>query len=493
MTEIAWMSTRELALAIRERRLSAVELLEATIARIEERDPSIGAFVYHAFEEAYGRAREADAAVASGRPLGPLHGVPTAIKDLFDFKPGWPATYGGIPALRDHVIDAHCIWAERMERAGAIVIGKTNSPVMGFRATCDNVLFGPTRNPFDTTRNSGGSSGGAAAAVADGLLPFAEGTDGGGSVCIPASWCGIYGFKQSFGRVPFIGRPNAFGGTTPFVFEGLLTRTVADAALTLTALSGPDPRDPLGFPFDDHLLGATERPIAGMRIAYSPDLGGFAVDPAVAAVVAEAVQTLADAGAEVEQVEIALPADQRELSDLWCRLITPLNLGVLDGLREAGHDFLGADRDQLPDAYLRWMDWGMQAGVLDLHRDQVLRTEVLDAIELVFAEHDLLVTPTLGCLPVPNAELAGDTFGPSEIEGIEVDQSIGWTLTYPFNFTGHPAASAPAGLAHGRYPVGLQIVGRQRADADVLAASAALERRRPWRDSYALCEARPLD
>jgi amidase len=486
------MTVTELALAIRERRLSAVELLDATIARIEARDPTLNAFVHHAFVEARARAHEADAAVASGAPLGPLHGVPTAIKDLFDFKPGWPATFGGIPALRHQVIDATCMWAERMEAAGAIVIGKTNSPVMGFRATCDNVLFGPTRNPFDTTRNSGGSSGGGAAAVADGLLSFAEGTDGGGSVRIPASWCGIFGFKQSFGRVPFIGRPNGFGGMDPFVFEGLLTRTVADAALALTALSGPDPRDPLSFPFHDDPLGAVDRPIAGMRIAYSPDLGGFAVDPAVAAVVAEAVQALADAGAEVEQVEIALPADQRELSDLWCRLITPLNLGTLEGLRAAGHDFLGTERDQLPDAYLRWMDWGMEAGVLDLFRDQVLRTQVLDAIELVFAEHDLLVTPTLGCLPVPNAEVPGETFGPTEIDGIEVDPSIGWTLTYPFNFTGHPAASAPAGLAGGRHPVGLQIVGRQRADADVLAASAALERQRPWRDSYALCEARPL-
>jgi amidase len=492
MTDLAWMSVRELALAIRERRLSAVELLEATIARIEERDPSLNAFVHRAFDEALVCAREADAAVGSGALLGPLHGVPTAIKDLFDFKPGWPATFGGIPALRDQVIDATCMWAERMEAAGAIVIGKTNSPVMGFRATCDNVLFGPTRNPFDTTRNSGGSSGGGAAAVADGLLSFAEGTDGGGSVRIPASWCGIYGFKQSFGRVPFIGRPNAFGGTDPFVFEGLLTRTVADAALTLTALSGPDPRDPLSFPFHDDPLGAVDRPIAGMRIAYSPDLGGFAVDPAVAAVVAEAVQALADAGAEVEPVEITLPADQRELSDLWCRLITPLNLGTLEGLRAAGHDFLGAERDQLPDAYLRWMDWGMGASVLDLFRDQVLRTQVFDAFEVVFAEHDLLVTPTLGCLPVPNAEVAGDTFGPTQIDGTEVDPSIGWTLTYPFNFTGHPAASAPAGLAGGRHPVGLQIVGRPRADADVLAASAALERQRPWRDSYALCEARAL-
>ncbi len=487
------MPAAGLARAIRERRLSCAELLEATLARIEERDPSLNAFVHLAFEESRARAREADAAVASGAPLGPLHGVPTAIKDLFDFKPGWPATFGGIPALRDYTLPVSCIWAERMERAGAIVIGKTNSPVMGFRATCDNVLFGPTRNPFDTTRNSGGSSGGGAAAVADGLLSFAEGTDGGGSIRIPASWCGVYGFKQSFGRVPFIGRPNAFGGTRPFVFEGLLTRTVADAALLLTAISGPDPRDPLSFPFDDDPVAAVDRPIEGMRIAYSPDLGGFAVDPAVAAVVAEAVQALADAGAEVEQVDIALPADQRELSDLWCRLITPLNLGVLEGLRAEGHDFLGADRDQLPDAYLRWMDWGMQATVADLNRDQVLRTEVLDAIGAVFAGHDVLVTPTLGCLPVPNAAVAGDTFGPTEIDGIEVDPSIGWTLTYPFNFTGHPAASAPAGLAGGRHPVGLQIVGRHRADTDVLAVSAALERRRPWRDSYALCDARPLD
>jgi amidase len=487
------MSATELALAIRERRLSAVELLEATIARIEERDPSLGAFVFRAFDHARGKAREADAAVAAGAPLGPLHGVPTAIKDLFDFKPGWPATLGGVPALHDHAIDVSCVWAERMEAAGAIVIGKTNSPVMGFRATCDNVLFGPTRNPFDTTRNSGGSSGGGAAAVADGLLSFAEGTDGGGSVRIPASWCGIYGYKQSFGRVPYIGRPNAFGGTDPFVYEGVLTRTVADAALALTVISGPDPRDPLSFPFHDDPLAAVDRPIDGMRIAYSPDLGGFAVDPAVAAVVAEAVEALAEAGAVVEQVEITLPADQRELSDLWCRVITPLNLEVLEGLRQLGHDFLGARRDQLPDPYLRWMDWGMQAGVLDLLRDQSLRTQVLDAIQGVFADHDLLVTPTLGCLPVPNAETPGETVGPSEIGGVEVDPLIGWTLTYPFNFTGHPAASVPAGLAHGRYPVGMQIVGRLRADEDVLAASAALERSRPWRDSYALCEARPLD
>ena len=487
------MSTTVLAQRIRERELSAVEVLDAVIARIEQRNPSLNALVYLAFDEAREHARAADTALAAGEALGPLHGVPTAIKDLFDFKPGWPATLGGIPALRDHVIDTCTVWAERMEAAGAIIVGKTNSPVMGFRGTCDNPLFGPTRNPFDLSRNSGGSSGGGAAAVADGLLPFAEGTDAGGSIRIPAAWCNVYGFKQSFGRAPLVVRPNGLGGISPFIFEGLLTRTVADAALTLTALSGADPRDPLSFAFDDDPIAAVRRSVRGMRIGYSADMGGFPVEPAVAALVDEAVRALGDAGAHVEPVEIRLPCDQRELSDLWSRLLTPLNLDTLDALKAGGYDMLGEHRDQLPTQYLRWMDEGLRATARDVARDQHLRTRVIEAIQAVFDDHDLLVTPTLGCLPVPNAEVAGETVGPREIEGVAVDELIGWCLTYPINFTGLPAASVPAGLAHGRYPVGMQIVGRPRADVDVLAASAALERVRPWAGAYALCDERPLN
>ncbi|HEY6762399.1 MAG TPA: amidase [Baekduia sp.] len=490
--ELAWMSTTQLAQRIRERELSAVEVLDATIARIEERNPSLNALVHLAFDEARERARAADAALAAGEALGPLHGVPTAIKDLFDFKPGWPATFGGIPALRDQVMDFRTVWAGRMEDAGAILVGSTNSPVMGFRGTCDNPLFGPTRNPFDLTRNSGGSSGGGAAAVADGLLSFAEGTDAGGSIRIPAAWCNVYGFKQSFGRAPLVVRPNHFGSIAPFIFEGLLTRTVADAALTLTALSGPDPRDPLSFAFHDDPIAAVRRSVRGMRIGYSPDMGGFPVDPAVAAVVEEAVRALEQAGAHVEPVEIRLPCDQRELSDLWSRVLTPLNLDALEALKAGGIDMLGEHRDQLPPQYLRWMDEGLRATARDMAHDAHLRTRVLEAIGAVFDDHDLLVTPTLGCLPVPNAEVPGETVGPSEIEGVEVDELIGWCLTYPINFTGHPAASVPAGLAHGRYPVGLQIVGRLGADVDVLAASATLERVRPWSAAYALCDERAL-
>jgi amidase len=216
----------ELARQIRAREVSPVEVMDTTLRRIEARNPRLNAFVHLAFDEAMAAARAAERT----EPAGPLHGVPTALKDLFDFKPGWPATMGGIRALRDYRPPYACSWCERMERAGAIVVGKTNSPSMGLRGTTDNYLFGPTRNPHDTARNAGGSSGGAAAAVADGMLTFAEATDGGGSARIPAAWCGVYGYKQSWGRVPAILRPNAFGGTDPFLFEGVVTGTVADRA-----------------------------------------------------------------------------------------------------------------------------------------------------------------------------------------------------------------------------------------------------------------------
>ena len=193
--ELAYMSAAEIAERVRRRNLSPVEVVDACIARIERRNPSLNAFVFQGFDDARREAKAAEAAVMSGAASGPLHGVPSAIKDLFDFKPGWPFTFGGVRAMKDCVAQWHCVFAERVEKAGAILLGKTNSPTMGLRGTCDNYLFGPTRNPFDVRKNTGGSSGGSAAAVADGLVPFAEGTDAGGSIRIPAAWCNVVGFK----------------------------------------------------------------------------------------------------------------------------------------------------------------------------------------------------------------------------------------------------------------------------------------------------------
>ena len=222
--ELCYMSATELAARIRRRELSPVEVVDAIICRIEVRNPSLNAFVYHGHDEARKRAIKAEETLMAGSDIGPLHGVPTAMKDLLDFKPGWVTTFGGIRTFKDFVADFYCTYAERMEQAGAILLGKTNSPVMGLRGTCDNYLFGPSRNPFNLNKNAGGSSGGSAAAVADGLVPIAEGTDGGGSIRIPAAWTGTYGYKASFGRVPLLSRPNAFAGDTPFILEGPITR-----------------------------------------------------------------------------------------------------------------------------------------------------------------------------------------------------------------------------------------------------------------------------
>ena len=488
--ELAFATAADLAARIRRRDLSPVEATESCIERIERRNPSLNAFVFEGFEDARKSAKEAEDAVMSGAPLGPLHGVPAAIKDLFDFKPGWIATFGGVRALRNYVSDNYCLFAERIEKAGAILVGKTNSPVMGFRGTCDNYLFGPSRNPFDLSRNTGGSSGGSAAAVADGMVPLAEGTDGGGSIRIPSSWCGVYGYKASFGRIPCVKRPNAFGGDAPFLFEGPITRTVEDAALTLSCVAGYDPRDPYCLEGEVDFEAATRASIRGWRIAYSPDFDVFPVDRRVRDVVDRAVRAFEEAGASVEEVKVGIRRSQRELSDLWCRLMMPVNLLALESFKNAsGIDLLGDHREDFPPEYLRWIDAGRRTTILEFARDQAMRTEVYDAIQGVLSENRLLVTPTLACLPVQNAE-DGNTVGPREINGEAVDPLIGWCMTYPVNYSGHPAASIPAGLADG-LPVGMQIIGRRYADADVLAASGAFERLRPWSLSYEACRARP--
>jgi amidase len=488
--ETAWVSAAELARRIRHRELSPVELMTSTIERIELRNPSLNAFVHLDFEQAMEKARAADAALFSGGNLGLLHGVPAAMKDLFDFKPGWPSTFGGVRALRNQVIDAYCTYSERMERAGAILVGKTNAPVMGLRGIADNYLFGPTHNPFDLSRNPGGSSGGSAAAVADGLVPIAEGTDAGGSIRIPAAWCNVYGYRASYGRVPFTGRPNAFASLTPFIFEGTLTRTVEDAAVGLQVMAGPDSRDPFSLTDAPDFAAALSHPINGWRIAYSPDFDVYPVEPGVARAVADAVRAFEQAGATVEETKVGIKRTQRELSDVWNRLMMPLNISGLEGLKAAGIDLMRDHPEDLPPEYRRWIEIGYGLSAMDVWNDQIIRTEIYDAIESVLLKYDLLVTPTLACLPVKNAT-DGNTLGPSQINGEEVDPLIGWCLTYLTNFSGHPSASIPAGLVQG-LPVGMQIIGRREADVDVLAASAAFERVLPWTDAYRLCEMRPV-
>ena len=487
--EYAYKSVKELTNLIITKELSPVELMEATIKRISVKNEDTNSFVYKDFEAARINAKKAEKAVVAGKELGVLHGIPTAIKDLFDFKPGWPSTFGGIPPLKDNIANMYCTYAEKAEQAGSIIVGKTNSPIMGFCGATDNPLFGPTRNPFDVTKNSGGSSGGSAAAVADGLVPIAEGTDGGGSIRIPASWCGLYGFQPSNGRVATVMRPNAFGGTAPFVYEGTLTRSVEDAAIGLTAITGYHPLDPFSLDEEIDYFSALNQPLKGWKIAYSPDLDVYPIEGEISETVAKAVRIFEEAGAIVEEVKVGFKREQMEYSDLWCRMIMSSCIGAFEGFKNNGLDILKDHRDTLPEEFIDWMEKVYKMTGTDLMGDQVIRTEIFDAFQQVFHQYDLLITPTVASLPVDNAS-DGKTKGPSQINGVEVDPLIGWCLTFFTNLTGHPAASIPAGLANGRYPVGMQIIGKKGADTDVLRASSVFEKLQPWDHIYEICKNR---
>jgi amidase len=485
--ELAYETVSGLAARIKRREISPVEVVDYFISRIEKRNPALNALVVFGFEEARIRAREAERALFSGAALGALHGLPLAIKDCFDFKPGWRNTFGGVPALKEYVADSWSLWPELVERAGGIIVAKANSPAFGFRGTCDNYLFGPTRNPFNLAKNSGGSSGGSAAAVAAGLVPFAEGGDGGGSIRIPAAWCGVYGYQHTFGKVPVRLLPNLFGGTSPYIHEGPLTRTVQDAALVLSVTAGYHPDDPHSYPSHDDFVGATKRSIRGMRIAYTPDFGTFPVEEIVAAHIREALRVFSDAGAIVEEVDLSIPHGHSALAELWCRMIVRHSLLGLDGLKRLGYEGLEESSTDFPPQFRQWLKVGRNLSTLDQLKDQATRSDVFMSLQKVFERFDLIVSPTLACLPVDNA-VDGNTVGPSEINGEAVNPLIGWCLTYLTNFTGHPSASVPAGLSSAKLPIGLQVIGRRHADSDVLAASAEFERRRPWRGDFELVD-----
>ena len=476
------LSAREITALIAERKMSPIEAVTAAIERIEARNPSINAVVFSDFDGALSRARSLERRILQGEKVGPLAGLPTLMKDMFDFRAGWPTTFGGIPALRNFIPNFTSVYPKNVERDGGIVLGKTNSAVMGSRVTTDNPLFGPTANPFDTTRNSGGSSGGSGAAVADGLVSIAGASDGGGSARVPASWCGVAGFHPSFGRVPMVGRPNAFFGVSPFLYQGLIARTVGDLALVMNTLAGYDSLDPFGSDTQINYLSALELPVKGKRIAFTSDFGCFPVDHKVANCVAAAVATFELMGARVEPIDFRLPYSHIEVVNLWYRLISAGNCETFRGLKAEGFDLIKDHRDELPHHLVHWIELVSRMTLPELQQDQVMRTQIFDAFAAVFENFDLIVSPTTAVLPVKNLG-NGKTTGPRSVNGIEVDPHVGWSMTSMTNMIGHPASSVPAGLVDG-LPVGLQIIGRRYGDIDVMSASAEFERARPWKASY---------
>jgi Asp-tRNA(Asn)/Glu-tRNA(Gln) amidotransferase A subunit family amidase len=471
-------SALEVAAGVARREVSPVEVTRCALERIERLDRACNAFVDLHAEEALAQAEAAERATMLGRPTGPLHGVPVAIKDLSDARRGWRRTRGS-RVFASSLADADSPNVERLEAAGAILIGTTNSSELGHKSITDNALFGATSNPFAPGHNAGGSSGGSAAAVAASLVTAATGSDGAGSLRVPASICGVFTLKPTFGRMPSASRPNGFRSAWPMAQSGVLTRTVADAAALTDLLARPHRSDPLavpGGPSCGQALG--EASIAGLRVGWFPDWGGHAVDAEVIEALAPAVRDLERMGAVVDEPALLRGLDPGELEATIGRAVGLMLADLIDT------DVEPDERERLEPTTRRLADSVGDLSALAARRDDRLRTALFDRVQTALERCDVLVGPAVGAAAVPNAA-AGETVGPTAIGGRAVDPLLGWSPAYLFNLTGHPAACLPAGTTAAGHPVGLQVVADRHADARLLSVCAAIERDRPWADRYA--------
>jgi aspartyl-tRNA(Asn)/glutamyl-tRNA(Gln) amidotransferase subunit A len=456
---LAWLSAGELARAYRARELSPVEVTLVTLDRIERLNPSLNAFLQIDREGALRAAMEAERSLAAGNG-GPLMGIPVSNKDLLDVA-GLEST-GGSLVYKGHVATGDSIVTERLKRAGAVILGKTNTPEFGLIATTENRLGGPCRNPWDRERSSGGSSGGAAAAAAAGLGPLHIGTDGGGSIRIPAACCGVYGIKPTYGRVARSG----LSGMPLFSHTGPLTRTVADAALMLDAIAGPDPRDVTSLDEPPPAFSAAlDAPLPPLRAAWWPAPWGREADPELLGLVERAARSLEELGVSVEE---AAPKTED-----WLPIFRPLML--VDEYAVA-RDLVENHADKLT-AYARVM---LQAGakVPAWQYSEALRARdrFRWAMADFFTRYDLLLTPVTASVP-PRLDRPPEGAPPG----------ILWPstpYTAAMNITGQPAASLPCGFTGGALPAALQVTGRFGDDVTVLRVSAAYERAHPWAERH---------
>ncbi len=461
--EIYYMPALEMRDAIKSKKLSPVEVMDAILQRIELINPKINAYCTVVAESAREQAKQAEDKVVKGEELGPLHGIPVSIKDLMLTK--GIRTTSGSKIYENFVPQQDAIVVERLKAAGAIIVGKTNTPEFGFMGVTDNLLFGPTRNPWNLERHAGGSSGGAAAAVAAGMGPLAIGSDGGGSIRIPSSFCGVFGLKPSFGRVP---RGPGSPDWHTLSHYGPITRTVRDAALTMEVIAGRDDRDRHSLPETGlRYLPFLNADLKGLKIAWSPDLGYAIVDPQVMETTAAAVRTFETLGATVEAVSPEIDSPNPAFGIIW-------------GVRYASfyRERLEKWRDQMSPRLVAIIERNKDRSAMEYARAAIELEELCHRIQPFFENYDLLLTPQIA---VPAFEL--DKVEVGEIAGVKGSPFIDWTpFTYPFNITGQPAASVPCGWTDDGLPVGLQIVGRRFDDVTVFKAAAAFEQASPWAD-----------
>jgi len=457
LDELCQFTATELIEAYAAGRQSPVDVAKAVLARIEALDPEVNAFCHREPEATLASARASEARWRSGEPVGRLDGVPVSVKDLVLTK-GWPTVRGSRTTNLSQPWNDDAPSVARLREHGAVIVGKTTTPEFGWKGVTDNLVTGITRNPWNHNHTPGGSSGGAAVAAALGMGALHIGTDGGGSVRIPAAFSGIVGFKASAGRVPVY--PTSPFGTLSHV--GPMTRTVADAALMLTVMAEPDARDPLALEYDPRDYTAVlAGGVAGMRIAYSPDLGYAKVDPGVAKLVEAAAKTFEDLGAVVELADPGFENPQDVFRAHWYT-------GAAYLLRT-----LSTEQRALLDPGLERASTAGRAYSLTDYFDAVqARNRLTATIRSFHEKYDLLLTPTMPTTAFPLGEAS-----PIGEFGGEWDNFS--PFTYPFNLSGQPAISVPCGLAEDGLPAGLQIVGRPFDEVSVLRAAAAFAEARP--------------
>lgn len=455
-THVCFLTAAELGRRIRARELSAVEVMEAHLAQIARVNPRVNAIVTLTAEQALAEAHAADAALARGDPLGPLHGLPVAHKDLNETR-GVRTTYGST-IYRDHLPEVDALIVERLRRAGAIAVGKTNTPEFGAGSQTFNQVFGATLNPYDLTKTCGGSSGGAAVALACGMVPLADGSDMGGSLRNPAGYCNVVGLRPSPGRVPSW---PARALWSPLSVDGPMARTVADVALMLSAIAGPDVRAPLGIAEPGERFAVSlERDVRGVRVAWSRDLGGLPVDRRVVAAIEACRPTFEALGCVVEDADPELGGAD-EVFKTWRAWQYELAYGEL----------LDAHRDQLKETVIWNIEAGRRLTGPQLARAERLRAALYENMRRFMERYEFLICPVSQVPPF-------DVTQPyvTEIDGTRLETYIDWMRScYYISATAHPAASVPCGFTPEGLPVGVQIVGRYRDELGVLQLARAFE------------------
>jgi len=455
-TELCFHTATALAQAIHAKDLSAQEVMEAHLAQIERVNPVVNAIVTLDPDRALAGAKAADAALARGDQVGPLHGLPIAHKDLVETK-GIRTTMGS-PIFKDHVPTVNALIVDRLQGAGAITIGKTNTPEFGAGSQTFNEVFGATLNPYDTTKTCGGSSGGAAVALACGMIPIADGSDTGGSLRNPANFCNIVGFRPSPGRVPVW--PSSMGWF-PISVKGPMARTVQDVALLLQALAGPDPRAPIANREPGSIFAQPlEREFKGTRIAWSRDLGSFPVDPRVTAVIDGQRAAFEQVGCQVEEGE----PDFSDADDVF-KILRAWAFEL------SFTDLIAQHRDQIKQTVIWNAEAGQKLTGPQLSRAELKRTQLYHRVREFMETYEYLILPVSQVPPFPVTQEYI-----TEINGVPMETYIDWMKScYFITVTGLPAISMPCGFTPEGLPVGVQIVGRHEDDFGVLQLAYAFQ------------------